>query len=312
MTSVQGIKEGITNGFKTIKTKAGNAYKNLGLGTILAGEYLKGLAQDTVQFAKAKPVKAGLIGLGAAAGIGAATKLVSIGVSKFKEHKEEKKLEAALNKQNAVIAAMAEPALKEAKAVIEYGAQIINAQQTEIDRLKELVKRVNDDNVREVIVATNPDVEGEATAVYIAKMLQERGRKNLTIITNSIEILIELFDAQDWTIISTGGASREGSFALVGPQTDKMLKSYHVDKAIVAENVKIGAGARLGVGEFAPSTYDPKVYQFDLVTIGENSVIPPGVQIGKNTAISGVTSIEDYDNGVLASGETLIKAGDRV
>ena len=52
------------------------------------------------------------------------------------------------------------------------------------------------------------------------------------------------------------------------------------------------------------------------VTIGENCVIEKaiiaGVQIGKNTAISGVTSSEDYIDGVLASGETLIKAGDRV
>lgn len=167
MTSVQGIKEGITNGFKTIKTKAGNAYKNLGLGTILAGEYLKGLAQDTVQFAKAKPVKAGLIGLGVAAGIGAATKLVSIGVSKFKEHKEEKKLEAALNKQNAMIAAMVEPALKEAKAVIEYGAQIVNAQQAEIDRLNELVKtheQVNAAN-QEAIDAYHEAIAGKAASL---------------------------------------------------------------------------------------------------------------------------------------------------
>lgn len=167
MTSVQGIKEGITNGFKTIKTKAGNAYKNLGLGTILAGEYLKGLAQDTVQFAKAKPVKAGLIGLGVAAGIGAATKLVSIGVSKFKEHKEEKKLEAALNKQNAMIAAMAEPALKKAKAVIEYGAQIVNAQQAEIDRLNELVKtheQVNAAN-QEAIDAYHEAIAGKAASL---------------------------------------------------------------------------------------------------------------------------------------------------
>ena len=37
-----------------------------------------------------------------------------------------------------------------------------------------------------------------------------------------------------------------------------------------------------------------------------------GVQIGKNTAISGVTVPEDYPGGVLESGETLIKAGDRV
>lgn len=76
-------------------------------------------------------------------------------------------------------------------------------------------------------------LDASSTAVYIAKALQEKGKKNLTVITNSIEIIIELFDAQDWTILSTGGASREGSFALVGPQTDKMIRSYHVDKAII-------------------------------------------------------------------------------
>ena len=56
-----------------------------------------------------------------------------------------------------------------------------------------------------------------------------------------------------------------------------------VDKAIIAEDVRVGNGAHLGVGEYAPSKYDPKVYQFDLVTIGEHSVIPPNVQIGRNT-----------------------------
>ena len=86
----------------------------------------------------------------------------------------------------------------------------------------------------------------------------------------------------------------------------------HVDKAIVAEDVKIGAGARLGVGEFAPSTYDPKVYQFDLVTIGENSVIPENVSIGKNTAISGITAAEDYPDGALPSGGYIVKAGGNV
>ena len=34
-------------------------------------------------------------------------------------------------------------------------------------------------------------------------------------------------------------------------------------------------------------------------------MIPPDVQVGKNTAISGVTAAEDYEDGVLASGETL-------
>ena len=79
--------------------------------------------------------------------------------------------------------------------------------------------------------------------------------------------------------------------------------------AIIAEDVTVGSGAHLGVGEYAPSQYDPKVYQFDLVTVGEHSVIPAGVRIGKNTAISGVTEPEDYKDGMLASGDYIIKAG---
>ena len=39
-------------------------------------------------------------------------------------------------------------------------------------RIKELVKRVTDNNVKEVIIATNPDVEGDVTAHYIAKLLK--------------------------------------------------------------------------------------------------------------------------------------------
>ena len=82
-----------------------------------------------------------------------------------------------------------------------------------------------------------------------------------------------------------------------------------VNKAIVAEDTTVGEGSGLGVGEYAPSKYDPKVYQFDLVTIGEHSVIPDHVKIGKNTAISGVTTPEDYTDGALASGDYIIKAG---
>ena len=85
-----------------------------------------------------------------------------------------------------------------------------------------------------------------------------------------------------------------------------------IDKAIIAEGTKVGNDTVIGIGSEVPNKEKPNVYSGGLATIGENSVIPSGVQIGKNTAISGVTSIEDYSAGVLASGETLIKAGDRV
>lgn len=42
-------------------------------------------------------------------------------------------------------------------------------------RIRELVLRAGKENVQEVIVATNPNVEGEATAMYIAKLLKPMG-----------------------------------------------------------------------------------------------------------------------------------------
>ena len=83
-----------------------------------------------------------------------------------------------------------------------------------------------------------------------------------------------------------------------------------IDKSIVAENCTIGDGVVLGVGDEAPNKLNASVYSFGLVTIGEDSVIPANVRIGKNTAISGITDKEDYPDGLLASGEVIIKAGD--
>lgn len=41
--------------------------------------------------------------------------------------------------------------------------------------IKELITRIHERKFREVILATNPNVEGEATAVYIARLLQPTG-----------------------------------------------------------------------------------------------------------------------------------------
>lgn len=42
-------------------------------------------------------------------------------------------------------------------------------------RIKELLLRLQDDTVKEVIIATNPDIEGEATAAYIARLVKPLG-----------------------------------------------------------------------------------------------------------------------------------------
>ncbi len=43
--------------------------------------------------------------------------------------------------------------------------------------LKSLLERVKNENIQEVIIATNPDVEGEATAMYISTILKPLGVK---------------------------------------------------------------------------------------------------------------------------------------
>ena len=83
-----------------------------------------------------------------------------------------------------------------------------------------------------------------------------------------------------------------------------------LNKAIVAEEVKIGNNVKLGVGEEADNDTAPHIYNHGIVTVGERSIIPNDISVGKNSVIFGVTSAADYEDSQLASGKTLIKAGE--
>ena len=67
-------------------------------------------------------------------------------------------------------------------------------------KLKELIARISaDDLVKEVIIATNPTAEGEATAMYIARLLKPSGIK-VTRIANGIPVGGELEYADSYTL----------------------------------------------------------------------------------------------------------------
>lgn len=83
-----------------------------------------------------------------------------------------------------------------------------------------------------------------------------------------------------------------------------------LNKAIIAENVVINDSISLGFGADVANETHPHIYDKGLVCIGEKSVLPAGLKVGKNTCIFGVTTEEDYENLNLPSGKTLIKAGD--
>ena len=67
--------------------------------------------------------------------------------------------------------------------------------------IKELVKRVKDDKVEEVIIATNPSVEGESTALLLEKVLHEENPKlKLTRLARGLPLGVDISYADQITI----------------------------------------------------------------------------------------------------------------
>ncbi|MBC5659674.1 DeoR/GlpR transcriptional regulator [Anaerosacchariphilus sp. NSJ-68] len=73
-------------------------------------------------------------------------------------------------------------------------------------------------------------LDASSTSLMIAKELKEM--KKLIVITNSVEVLIELAGHDGIQVISTGGNLNETSLSLVGNAAQKVLNGYHVDKAV--------------------------------------------------------------------------------
>lgn len=75
-------------------------------------------------------------------------------------------------------------------------------------KIKELLERVRDGNIKEVIIATNPNIEGEATAMYIAKLLKPLGIKT-TRIAHGIPVGGDLEYADEVTLAKALEGRRE-------------------------------------------------------------------------------------------------------
>ena len=73
-------------------------------------------------------------------------------------------------------------------------------------------------------------LDASTTALSAVKSIMHK--RKITLITNSIEILLELANKTDWNILSTGGVLKEGGLSLVGYQAERMIGSFHVDLAV--------------------------------------------------------------------------------
>lgn len=75
-------------------------------------------------------------------------------------------------------------------------------------------------------------LDSSSTSLMVARNLKQY--RKLTVITNSVEILLELSSCKNIRVLSTGGELRESALSLGGRQAEQMLRHYNVDKAVLS------------------------------------------------------------------------------
>ena len=75
-------------------------------------------------------------------------------------------------------------------------------------------------------------LDTSTTALFTVKSIFSK--HNLTIVTNSVEILLDLPQGNDWNVVSTGGTYRSESMSFYGPAAEETVKKYYADYAIIS------------------------------------------------------------------------------
>ncbi|QUI20835.1 glucose-1-phosphate adenylyltransferase [Vallitalea pronyensis] len=83
----------------------------------------------------------------------------------------------------------------------------------------------------------------------------------------------------------------------------------HIYKSIISEETDIGSQVAIGEGENIISEAYPELYHTGITVIGERTSIPDGISIGKNCALYGTLTEDDFQNNELLSGGSIIKEG---
>lgn len=83
-------------------------------------------------------------------------------------------------------------------------------------------------------------------------------------------------------------------------------KGANLEMCIISEKCEIGENTYIGVGEAITHLTKPHIYSSGITAIGDNTIVPDNVKIGKNCEVSGHTLQEHYEDGKLESGHSLI------
>lgn len=120
-----------------------------------------------------------------------------------------------------------------------YGGAVLN-ENTNIEmplRIREKTNRREKQTIASLVASMIEDgdsiiLDSSSTSLMVAQELKDR--KKLTVITNSLEVLIEFSKSKGIQVISTGGLLKSSTLSLIGKNAEKTLENFYVDKAIIS------------------------------------------------------------------------------
>ena len=75
-------------------------------------------------------------------------------------------------------------------------------------------------------------LDSSSTALFMIKSIS--AKHNLTLVTNSVEVLLEVPQGHDWNIVSTGGMYRSESMSFFGAAAEEVVEKYFADYAVLS------------------------------------------------------------------------------
>jgi DeoR family transcriptional regulator of aga operon len=119
-------------------------------------------------------------------------------------------------------------------------------------------------------------LDSGTTTHHIARQIKDR--KNLTVITNGINIAMELLGAKDVRLVLLGGMVRQNSYSAVGHFAEDMLRQLSADKLFLAVDA-----LDLDFGLSTPNPEESKVNQLMVQVAAEKILVADSSKFGKRS-----------------------------
>jgi DeoR family transcriptional regulator of aga operon len=137
-------------------------------------------------------------------------------------------------------------------------------------------------------------LDSGSTTHEIAKRIKTK--KNLKVITNGLNVALELLGAREIQLILLGGVLRENSFSVVGHFAENMLKQLSADKLFIA-----GDGCDLEFGVSTPNLEESMVNQAMVSIAREKILVADSSKFGKRS-LSRIASLFELDKVITDKG----------